>query len=253
MSDYYIVNEIKRIRNMEQSEAVNIPLPHFCYIQRFGRKIDEQMPEILALTGKKKWFRFQTNPAFRKGGLLRSLLLDLEKHAEPGREYHECVVIEIEEGFCGQEDCTLFLEYLQSREEQFYFLFTMKQNENMISIQQRMEPYFFLRTIEAEPYPVEEQLELVRNDCSRCGFTLEDADVTTLYQKLDQRKWKEKEWVARKLKTAVNHSLYRIAMEGEGIGKDFSQEIVAGVIEYLDKLPRKEKTIGFYQEDNSYE
>ena len=45
MSDYNIVNEINQIRNMERSEAVNIPLPHFCYIQRFGRKIEEQMPE----------------------------------------------------------------------------------------------------------------------------------------------------------------------------------------------------------------
>ena len=253
MSDYAIVNEIKQIRNLERSEAVNIPLPHFCYLQRFGRRIEEQMPEILAWMGKKKWFLFQTNSAFRKEGLLRSLLLELEKHTEPGREYHECVVIEIEEDFCSQEDWTLFLEYLQSREEQFYFLFTMKQSRNTVLIQQRMESYFFLRTIEAEPYGVEEQLDIVRNSCSSCGFTLEDEDVADLYEELERRKWKEKEWVARKLKTAVGHSLYRIAMEGEGIGKDISQEIVTGVIEYLDKFPVKEKAIGFYKEDNSYE
>lgn len=253
MSDYNIVNEINQIRNMEQSEAVNIPLPHFCYIQRFGRKIEEQMPEILALIGKKKWFLFQTNPVYRKERLLCSLLLELEKHTEPGKEYHECVIIEIEDDFCGQDEWQGFLEYLQSRENQFYFIFTMKQTRNIRSILQGIEQYFFLRTIEAEPYKVEEQLDMIRNHSRKCGVVLDGADINTLYEELAGKKWKENEWVARKLETAVYHSLYQIAIEEQSMGKDMSQEIARRILEYLDRTPMKEKVIGFCQEDNSYE
>lgn len=252
MSAYCIVNEISRIRSMEQSEAVNIPLPHFCYVQRFGRKIEEQMPEILTLIGKKKWFLFQTGQAYRKDGLLPGLLLELGKHAEPGREYHECVVIEIEEDFCRQGEWTDFLEYLQSRENQFFFLFTMKQTRNIVFVQQWLEQYFFLRMIEAEPYKTEEQLDIIQKQCKKCGFTLDNTDINTLHEELVGRKWKENEWVVRKLQTAVYHSLYRMAVE-ENAGKDRSQEILMGVLEYLDRIPVKEKVIGFCQEDNCYE
>lgn len=252
MSAYYIVNEISRIRRIEQSEEVNIPLPHFCYIQRFGRKIEEQMPEILALIGKKKWFLFQTGQSYRKEGLLHSLLLELEKHSETGREYQECVVIEIEEEICRQEEWKAFLEYLQSRENQFYFLFTMKQTRNMAFVQQGMEQYFFLRMIEAEAYKTDEQLNIIREHCKKCGFTLDNADTNALYDELDGKKWKENEWVARKLQNAVYQSLYRIAIE-ESIEKDMSQEIITGVLEYLERIPRKEKVIGFCREEDSYE
>ncbi len=252
MSAYSIVNEISRIRRIEQSEGVDIPLPHFCYIRRFGRKIEEQMPEILALTGKKKWFLFQTGQAYRKEGLLHSLLSELEKHSETGREYRECVVIEVEEEICGQGEWTAFLEYLQSRENQFYFLFTMKQTPNMAFVQQEMEQYFFLRMIEAEAYTADEQLNIIREHCKKCGFTPDHADVNALYDELHRKNWKENEGVARKLQNAVYHSLYRIAIE-ENLEKDMSQVIIAGVLEYLERIPRKEKVIGFCREDNSYE
>ena len=252
MSAYYIVNEISRIRSIEQSVGVKIPLPHFFYIQKFGRKIDEQMPEILALIGKKKWFLFQTGQVYRKEGLLSSLLLELEKHTDPGREYQECVVIEIEEDICKQGEWTAFLEYLQSKEDQFYFLFTMKQTKNMAFVQQGMERYFFLRTIGAEAYKAEEQLDIIRRHCEKCGFTLDNADINGLYEKLSGKEWKENEWVARKLQTAVYHSLYRIAIGGN-VEQNMSQKIVTEVLEYLDRIPLKEKAIGFCQEDNSYE
>lgn len=255
MSLQHIAEEMEQIKNMETREGISVPLPHYFYIQRYGRKIEEQMTDIISKIGKREWFLFRTDSAFRQEGLLRSFLLELEKHAKLGREYQECVVLEFDEDICQQDELYKLFEYLKSREEQFYFLFTMKQTKNTVSIQRCMEQYFFVRTIYAEPYQTDEQLEFIRDACEEYQCGLHEDAVQVLWDGLADKKWEENEFVACNLKNSVYRLIYESAIEGEFKGKrlSLSKDMAMKFLEHLDRKIVEKMAIGFCKGGYSYE
>lgn len=248
-----MADEINRLKNIEIMEGMKVPVPHFFYIQRYGREIGEQMEDILSCINKKSWFLFRTDAVFRQEGLFRSFLLELEKHAKLGREYQECVVLELDEDICHQEEFPKLLEYLKSKEEQFFFLFTMKKSRNTVSIQRSMEQYFFVRTIYAGQFRVEEQLDIIRNTCEEYHCRLSEKAVQILWDGLENKKWEENEFVACRLKNSVCKLLYEEVLKGEFKEQQITTEMAFKLLEHMDNEMVKKVAIGFCKGGYSYE
>lgn len=51
-----ILQELDKIKDVEMNEGIGTPIPNYLYIQRYGRKAQEQMDKILQNIGKKTGF-----------------------------------------------------------------------------------------------------------------------------------------------------------------------------------------------------
>ena len=89
MKKNVIIDELKRINAIRCIEGMKIPIPRFCFIQRYGRTLEEQMPNILSYVNKKEWFLFQVRESYEKGDALQNLIIELKKRAKVGKEYEE--------------------------------------------------------------------------------------------------------------------------------------------------------------------
>lgn len=97
-------------------------VPIFFYVQRYGRKAQDQVQAILLLVGRKEWFLFKTEDNFQETGLCRNFKTELEKHAGTGKEFEGCVLIELSKETLLREEFTEFLEYLKERENKLYYV-----------------------------------------------------------------------------------------------------------------------------------
>ena len=131
-----MIHEINHLKELEVNTGVKIPMPNFFYIEKYGRKLEDQMEELLPVLGKKEWFLFKTDCRFKEGGLLHNFIIELEKHAKLGKDYDECILVELTEDIQLNEEFPEFLYYLKSQEEKIYFIFTMKQSKDTAFIQE---------------------------------------------------------------------------------------------------------------------
>lgn len=240
-----ILQELHKIRNIESREGIKIPLPQFFYVQKYGRRIQDQVQEILRAVGRKEWFLFKTEDSFPETGLRRNFVTELEKHAGIGKEFEGCVFIELTKETLLREEFTEFLEYLKERESKLYYMFIIRRPKDAVSVQKWIEQYFFVRTVCAEDYSVEEQLTMVEDICEEYGFHIDPKAKTLLINGLKSKEWKEDDYVDYRLRNEVCTIIYETILEHQTKSCRFSPEMAWKLLENLQKEHAEEITFGF--------
>lgn len=257
-----MINEMKKLKMLEEKKGVKMPLPNFFYVERYGRSAQEQMENLLEGFGKKKWFLFKTDVRKKEGSLVDVFSMELEKYAKLGKAYDECVLIEISEDVDMEEGFEEFITYLKTLEDKIYFLFTMKQSKNTAFVQECMEQYFFVRKIEAKEYSVEEQLEAIKSVCEEYRYEMEYEAEHMLREALAKKKWKGEEQVLCRLKNVVRSMVYEGMMEAGFSDGATVEEVATGIFaskmaeKMLLKIEpenKKRAVIGFSQGGLQYE
>lgn len=244
-----ILQELNKIKDVELNEGICTPIPNYLYIQRYGRKAQEQMDEILLRIGKKDWFLFKTEEESCEEGLIRKFSMNLRKYADTGKEFTGCSLIEISKETLMKDDLPEFLEYLKENENRIYYLFTIKDVKDTVSVQKCIEQYFFTRIVYAEDFSIEEQFDIVRNTCDEYGFGIERKERIFIMRELKDRKWKTDEHVAFRLQNAVRAVIYEAMLEDKIRERLMSMELSMKLLENLQKKAEKEKVFGFQQRE----
>ncbi len=218
-----MIQEIKQLKLLEERMGIKVPLPNFFYVEKYGRNLVEQMEYILTVIGRKEWFLFSTDCRFKEGGLLHNFVIELEKHANLGKEYTGCVLIELSEDILQEEEFETFLNYLKLLEDKNYFLFTMKESQNTVFVQECMEQYFFVRIIQAQKYSTLEQWEEIRKVCEEYQFEIENEAEKYMKVQLTKREWKEEEQVLCRLRNVTCSMVYENMVEAV-LGESTNEE-----------------------------
>lgn len=240
-----ILQELNRIRGTESRRGIKVPMPTFIYVQRYGRKAQDQVQEILSLVGKREWFLFKTQDSFPEVGLRRNFVTEIAKHAGTGKEFEGCVFIELSKDTLLTEEFAEFLEFLKKRENKLYYVFTTKKSKDAVSIQKCIEQYFFVRMVWAESYCVEEQLTMVEAVCEEYGFHIDPKAKTLLANGLKSKEWREDDCVDYRLRNEVCAIIYEAVLGRQTDNCGFSPEMAWKLLENLQKGNAEEITFGF--------
>lgn len=253
MSRYFVTNpilkELNRIREIESREGIKVPRPTFFYVQRYGRKAQDQVREMLPLVGRKEWFLFRADDSFPEAGLRRNFVTELAKHAGTGKEFEGCVFIELSKGTLFKEEFAEFLEFLKERENKLYYVFTTKKSKDAVAVQKCIEQYFFVRTVSAESYSVEEQIAIVKDICEEYGFHISPKVKTLLANGLKSKEWKEDDYVDYRLRSEVCTIIYEAVLEQQTGNRRFSLEMAWKLMENLQKGNAEEIAFGFHKRE----
>lgn len=248
-----MIKEITGIRELESKAGINVPMPKFIYIEKYGRRPEEQMQEILSAFGKKEWFLYQTDIRFHEGGILENFIVELKKRAKIGKAYEEYVLIELSDMIHMDEEFKGFLAYLKTQEPGMNFMFVMKQSRNTVQIQQCIEQYFFVKTIYAEKYSVEEQLESIRGICNRYRFEISEEAERIFFDSLEKKEWEAEENVICILNNKVCGMIYDAAVSNLENKQIITGEMASRMISKLEKQKERKIKFGFCGEGAAYE
>ncbi|MCM1047165.1 MAG: hypothetical protein NC433_01910 [Clostridiales bacterium] len=254
-----ILQELNKIKEIEIYEGISTPIPNYLYVQRYGRKAQAQMNKILAKIGKKDWFLFKAQEQSEKEGLIEKFRLNLHRHADTGKDYTGCSVIELSTEMLLRDELPVFLEYLKENERQLYYLFTIKSAKDAVSAQKYIEQYFFTRIVYAEEFSLEEQFDIIRNTCEEYGFSINNRARLLIMKGLEEREWKAEEHVEFILQNAARAIIYEAMLEDKITQRLISAELSKKLLENLHQKAEPEKVFGFRQieykkeEDYQYE
>lgn len=247
-----MITEIRKLKELESNTGVKVPKPVFFYVERYGRKLEDEMEEILPMLGKKEWFFFKADCRFKEGGLLHNFIIELEKNAKLGKDYKECILIELTEDIHYNEEFEEFLIYLKALEEKIAFLFTVKQGKNTVFIQECMEQYFFVRKIYAKEYTPQEQWKKIQEICQEYQTSISKEAEEIFRKDLEEREWREQEQVMLRLKNRICSQIYELLLIPEQ-PKVISKEMAERILKKLEPVIKKTHTIGFCRKGFSYE
>lgn len=175
--------------------------------------------------------------------------MDLERHADTGKEFTGCSLIEISKDTLMKDELPEFLEYLKENEKRLYYLFTIKNAKDAVSVQKCIEQYFFTRIVYAEEFSIEEQFEIIRNTCEKYGFSIDHKEQILIMRGLKDRKWKANEHVEFILQNAARAVIYEAILEDKTKERLMSAELSMELLENLQKKTEKEKVFGFQQRE----
>ena len=244
-----ILQELDQIRDIESRGKIKVPRPKFFYVQRYGRKAQDQVQEILQTVGRREWFPFKTQDNFPEAGLCRNFVTELAKHAGTGKEFEGCVFIELSKDTLLRDEFAEFMEFLKEQESKLYYVFTTKKPKDAVSVQKCIEQYFFVRTVYAESYSVEEQLDMVKDICEEYGFHISSKVKTLLVNGLKSKEWKEDDYVDYRLRSEVCTVIYEAVLEQHTGNYRFSPEMAWSLLENLQKGNAEETTFGFHKRE----
>ena len=57
---YSVLEELMQVRECEASRNRKLPRPYYLFVQKYGRSMEAEMPEIARLLGNGRWFLFST-------------------------------------------------------------------------------------------------------------------------------------------------------------------------------------------------
>lgn len=239
-----LLSEIQQILEREDRMKVTLPIPHYLFVQRYGREITDDMQKIAEMFGHKEWFDFDVARKPNDGKLLSYFKMELDRHAGLGREYIGSVLIE----FSGEEDekeLKEILHYIDSQKGRLHCIYTMKVSEEVTMVRKHLEKYGFVRVVQGEKYDASEQMEIFQNTLEAYKFQLnEEAEqyVTEVFQK---KEWEETDAVKKRIKNIVEELVYGNLIREETEKNIITQEEAEQVLASLQSEPAKKRQIGF--------
>lgn len=239
-----MVSEIKRAKDLEYKTGIRLPQPFFFYVERYGRKLEENMEEILPMIGKKEWFLFKADYRIKEVEILQKFKIELEKNAKLGKEYSECILIELPEDVLWDKEMNEFLNYLKDLEGKINFFFTTKQGKNTDDIQEYIEQYFFIRKIYAAKYTKQEQMKKIQEICNEYNVEISKEAEDIFLKGLERKQWNEQDQVMLKIKNCIYSEIYELLLNQE-LPQILMKEMAEDIIKKLQPVTKKIHTIGF--------
>lgn len=239
-----LLSEMQQILDHEEMMNVALPIPTYLYVQRYGRDIEEEMPEISRALGQKEWFPFSTNNQQKEGNLLRHFKMELERHSGLGKEYAGSVLIELS----GEEDTKELeeiLDYIESQKQRLHCVYTTKMLESVPEMRRQLENHGFVRVVQGEKYDAYEQIEIFQNTLETYHFELEEEARHYITEFFRIKEWQEHEAVKIRIQNLAKEMVYSKLLGGEERKTVVTKEEVEQVLASLQEEPVKKRQIGF--------
>jgi len=239
-------NLILELQRITGSKAVNkdFPMPCYLFIQKYGRNIQNELGEIAKLLGREKHFSFKTDASMREETLLRKFLLEEDKHAELGKQYSGCVLIELT-GEEPEEEVFSFLDYLDRHQQRIDYLFTTKNHQKSDEIRRSLEQFFFVRVLEGTKYEAQEQLVLFEKGMEAYQFEMAEDARAELVEYFESKEWKEEDLVEKRIRNLVSNIVYSSMLDNVEDRKIIDRGDVALALKKVMDNSEKKSTIGF--------
>lgn len=237
-----LVREIEKIVAQKQNSNEYIPTPTYLYVKHYGRDIEDCMAEITELMGEEEYFIFKTGRIQKAESLLRSFLMELEKHASLGKDFGGCVLVELT---VETEDKELadFLDYAENQ-KQIKFLFTTRENEE--EVQELLERYFFVRVVKGQPYDCEEQFALLNEAFCKYQFAMDAAAEEAFQKALAEKEWQESDMVMNRIQNIAKNLVYEKMLAEKCSNRCIGKEDAEEAIKKLVRETTKKNVIGFF-------
>lgn len=236
-----LMNEIEQIVARRKDGKSYVPMPTYLYVEHYGRNIEENMKDISHLFGEKNFFTFKMNRMQKQETPLRNFQVELDKHAELGKEFIGCVLIEISEE-AGTEELADFFEYIAGQES-LKCLFAIK--EDAEEIQELLEQHFFVRVVEGQKYTTEEQLEILNEVFAEAQFVI-NVEAMKIFEKFfTEKEWQTGDMVENRIRNIARNLVYEKMMQEESFERGISKEDAEAAVKKLWKEPQKKNVIGF--------
>lgn len=248
---YSVLSEINQVKRCEEDRKCRLPRPYYLFVQRYGRSVEQEMPEIARLLGDGTWFFFSTEGKKKDVSITSRFLVEQEKYAGIGKMFQGCVLVELS----GQEEpkeLFEFLSYIQQKTQQFCCVFSTCAMDCAEKILDTLEQHFFVRMVEGEKFNSAEQKELFLGVLREFGF----APVERLEREVEQLfldvYWEETDMVQNKIENLARNIVYEKLLGPETeqvITPEEVREAAAGLRRETEKMRR----IGFVRGEWSYE
>lgn len=237
-----LVKEIEKIVAQRQNSRAFLPTPTYLYVKHFGRDIEDCMEEITSLMGESEFFVFKTSRIQKTESILRSFLMELEKHAALGKEFKGCVLVELSAEI-EPEELNDFLEYAV-KQEQLKYLFTTK--ENVEEMQELLEQHFFVRVVKGLAYSCEEQLEILDEAFQKYHFAADEEAMDLFRKTFSEKEWQENDMVMNRIQNIAKNLVYEKMLSDENNNRCILKEDAQEAVKKLTKETQKRNVIGFY-------
>lgn len=239
---YSVLEELTKVRTCESSRNVKLPKPYYLFVQKYGRNMEAEMPEIAKTVGNGRWFSFAAEVKKKDVTMTSHFLMELEKYAEIGKPFQGCVLMEL----TGEEDpkeLYELLNFIRQKAQQFSCIFSTRTLENAEEIKNSLEQHFFVRRIDGKKYESAEQSALFLKVLSEYGFGVDELSnrLDTLFAGVH---WDEEDMVQNRIENLAQNLVYEKMLQPEG-ALEVSMAEVEKATDELKKEPEKVRCIGF--------
>lgn len=238
-----LMEELEQIAPKNHHTGVNFPMPTYLYLPKFGRSIEKEMTEITRLLGESNYFMFQVGQGHLKDTLLGSFMMELEKYAAVGKVFSGCVLVELAEW--EERDLQTFLAYAAKQQPRIKYIFSLRDEQEIVGISRLLKQYFFVRTIEEENYTVAEQMQLFQEILDSYAFSLSEAATEKVKVYFEEKEWQETDMVENLIRNIAMNLAYDKLKQGRETLHQITIEDVEEVLLKTAAETAKKNPIGF--------
>ena len=239
-----LLSEMQQILEREDKMKVTLPIPHYLFVQRYGREIIDDMQEIAELFGQKEWFFFDTSRPQKDGKLLSYFNIELDRHAGLGREYTGSILIELS-GEEDEKELEELFHYIDSHKERLHCIYTMKVSEEVKMVRRHLEKYGFVRVVPGEKYDSYEQIEIFQDTLEAYQFQLDEEAERYVTKFFRKREWEETDAVKKRIENIAKELVYGNLIREEAEKNIITKDEVEQVLASLQSEPARKRQIGF--------
>lgn len=202
-----LLQELEQIIAHEDRMDVTLPIPSYLFVQKYGRSIEAEMPEIAALLGKKDWFFFRADAREEKS-ILNRFLIEQECKSNIGREYEGCILLELT-GEENEKELFEFLNYIEEQGHRLTCIYTTKESDDAAEIKKKLASYGFVRQIDGECFDAYEQLEIFENTIKEYQFFITGGARIRLAEWFRKKEWLEQDAVVTQIQNMAKSVVYQ--------------------------------------------
>lgn len=248
-----MIEEIFILKEKMHDMNAELPLPTYFYVGRYGRTLERQEKKICEAMGRKGWLRFQAGSSFYENGLIRSLITEIEKEQEIGKCFSGCIFIEFVEGVEEKQDFSEFLAYIKGKESVYKYVFFMEESEKTEEIKKKLDQYFGIRVIYAQPYETQELVTMLQEWVQEYSFTISQEALEVWEQEMEQYSWKAEQRVQIRLHSIVQNMVYEKILYGMEMDNEITAEDIKICMKHLYAERKNKISLGFCKEEFDYE
>ena len=239
--------EIQQILAKKDAKKERLPIPNYLFVQQYGREILEEMPQIAELFGQADWFAFDAGLKEKEGKTLSRFQMELNRHAGIGREYTGSVLIEIPrlEEANEEKDFEELLSFIDSEKHRLHCVYTIPGDEYAEKIKKQLENYGFVRAVYAEPYQLEEQVEIFMDTLKSYNFQVDDEAKQCVELFFQEKEWDVSDAVKVRIQNIAKEIVYCSIIKEAEHDNMVHKEDVESVFDSLVKEMAKKRQIGF--------
>ena len=209
-----LLTEYITLKNQKATHGFQLPDPTYLFIEHYGRRLEDELPQIAEAFGVTDYFTFSADELTSDSNLYMNFFSKLQTHAPTGRNFRGCILITLSERMPMNDFCAILT--LLKGTDGIIPIFTQASNANIHHLLPLLHNTFFLRTVEGEPYEPEEQLQIIRSELQHCGLQMTEETEERLTETLAQCAWQQTDDVSHKLKSIVRNLVYDKLMSNAG-------------------------------------